>query len=168
MATTDFINTGRTEKEDLQEQIQASSLKLISTRPLNIRTPLSKGRKEKESLFAMNFDLQKQISNNYKVFLSTKKGELLCKPDFGLAISKVYNKTGISLEDKENIAMEDIQKNTKKFFPMIKLKDFQSSLIPSDIDNEPDRFKIVITYNLDITGIEDIDHVVELSIKRSI
>jgi len=168
MATIDYLNTGVTEKEDLLEQNQAINLPLTSKKPLGIRLPLSKGRRVSEDLFSMNFEVQKQISNNYKFFLSTKKGELLCKPDFGLSIFNIYNSTGISLGEKEAIAMEDIKKNTKKYFPSIKLKDFQSDLVPTDVSSEADLFLITITYTLDILGIEDIPNTIELLIKGSI
>ena len=168
MATIDYLNTGTKEKEDLQALSQARQLSLSSEKPLGIRLPLSKGRKASEDLFAMNFDVQKQISNNYKIFLTTKKGELLCNPDFGLTIFDTYNSNGISLEDKENIVMEDIKKNTKKYFPSIKLKDFQSDLVPAKTSSDSDYFLITITYTLEILGIEDILHTIELAIKGSI
>ena len=168
MATVDYLNAGIKEKEDLLDQKQTKKAALTSEKPLGIRLPLSEGRRSGEDLFAMNFEVQKQISNNYKVFLTTKKGELLCKPDFGLTISNIYNRNGISLEDKENIVMEDIKKNTKKYFPSIRLRDFQSDLIPAKKSSNPEHFLIIITYTLDIPGIEDIPHTIELAIKRSV
>lgn len=168
MSTVNFLNTGKKELEDLQEQKYIRLLTLTRSNPIGIRLPLSAGKEANESLFAMNFTLQKQISNNFKTFLSTKKGELLCKPDFGLSISQIYNRTDISLEDKENIVMKDIKKNVNKYFPDISLKDFQSILIPDKPNDQPDYYVISISYGFNFPGTENINHVVELTIKRSV
>jgi hypothetical protein len=165
MANTNFINTGLNEKEIRQHQKQLFDVDNIA-KPIGIKMPITKGFKSNESLFEMNTDIISQVSNNYKTFLLTKKGELLCKPDFGLTINNIYNRTDLSQEDMENIVMQEISQSTKKYFPFIKLKDFESRIVNSSDLSVPSYVKVSIGYVIE--GFEDKTNIIELSIRRSI
>ena len=95
MSEIKFLNTGQT----LQEKNEKELLDLKSIKsdvlPLGIKMPLERGSKSYESLFKMNTNIFDQVSNNFKTFLMTKKGELLCKPNFGTILHEIYNKTDI-------------------------------------------------------------------------
>lgn len=170
MTKENFLNSGKKEADVILENTQQNSQLNSFDIPIGIRLPLSKGKKSKESLFEMNFEIEKQISNNFKVFLSTKKGELLCNPEFGLPIFTLYNKTNLSLEDIENIVMKEIKEGTSKYFPSIELEDFESVLDPLKNNDVPDLLKIRIGYRLKLGSLESsrTKHIVELDIKRSI
>lgn len=165
MANINFKNTGINEKEIRQRQQQDLDVNNIA-KPIGIKMPITKGFRVNETLFEMNTDLISQVSNNYKTFLLTKKGELLCKPDFGLTINSIFNRTDLSQEDMENIVMEEISQSTKKYFPYIKLKDFESRIVNSNDLGVPSYVKVRIGYVIE--GFEEKTNIIELSIRRSI
>ena len=134
--------------------------------PVGIKMPLERGSKSYESLFKMNTDVIKQISNNYKTFLLTRKGELLCKPDFGTTISDIYNRTDLNNDQIEEIVMNDISDSTRKYFPFISLVDFESKEIASNSKENANFTKVSIRYT--ITGFEENINSLELTIRRSL
>lgn len=165
MSNINFTNTGFKEAEQKKKEISNNS-SLTDKQLIGIKIPLQRGLKSNESLFAMNDNVIDQVSNNFKSFLLTKKGELLCKPDFGLTISEIYNRTDLSQEEIEEIAMQEIRNSTAKYFPYIILKDFESILVKSNNVSEPDYVKVEIRYN--IQGFENKTNTISLAIRRSI
>tara|TARA_Y100000992_G_scaffold213260_1_gene146875 strand:+ start:118 stop:618 length:501 start_codon:yes stop_codon:yes gene_type:complete len=166
MSNVNFLNIGKT----LQELSQEEKLDTMSISndvlPLGIKMPLERGSKSYESLFKMNTSVFDQISNNFKTFLMTKKGELLCKPNFGTIFHEIYNKTDLEKDDIENIVMEEIEESTREFFPFINLLDFESKEFTSN--NNDDANYILITIRYSILGFEDRKNSLELRIRRSI
>ena len=165
MTNIDFLNSGIRNSE-LRQQERQESGSLNENLPLGIKMPLQKGSESYESLFAMNKNLFAQVSNNYKTFLITKKGELLCKPDFGLTIYNIYNRTDLNFQEMEDIVMQEIKDSTAKYFPFIILKDFESKLVESNNTNQPNYVAIEIRYTLE--GFEENINTISLSVRRSI
>lgn len=161
-----FNSTGRTASEIREEIVKQAEISSNQVIPLGIKMPIEKGVESYETLFKMNTDLFKQISNNYKMFLTTKKGELLCKPDFGTSITDAYNRTDLDIEDIENIVMDEISKSTEKYFPFIILRSFESKLIGDNNENLPNYVQIEISYS--IRDFESQNNVMILNIRRSI
>ena len=126
MSKTKFANAGQTLKE--RQELNSLVKRSISTEifPIGIKMPLEIGSDSYESLFKMNTNIFDQVSNNFKTFLMTRKGELLCKPNFGTLLSDIYNRTDLELNEIETIVMKEISNSTAEFFPFIILLDFES------------------------------------------
>jgi len=164
---TIYNNVGKISSEVQQQQIQTDAKSESELVPLGIRLPLNRGTKSYESLFRMNTDIVSKVSNNYKTFLMTKKGELVCKPDFGLSIAEIFNRTDLEKKDLENIVMEEIESATSKYFPFIKLLDFESKLELVSLENtlKAEYNKIAIRYSVE--GFEEKSITFEMMIRRS-
>jgi phage baseplate assembly protein W len=162
---TIFKNTGKSIQE--VENIKKNTKQSDSSEdlPLGIRMPLEKSFSPNESLFKMNKDIKSQVSNNFKTFLLTKKGELLCKPDFGTSISSIYNRTDLTVDQIESIVMEEVNISVRKYFPFIQLLDFESKSITNNKEDSVDFFKVVIRYSIE--GFENEINSMELTIRRS-
>jgi len=161
-----FKNNGKTiEKSRLEESAQNIEQEELEI-PIGIALPLQKGIKKNEDLFKMNYDVFSQVSNNFKQFLMTKKGEVLCNPDYGTILSDIYNRTDLELEDIENIVMNDISEGVAKFFSFINLLDFSSKEVNLNDTFEEDYVKVSIRYT--VQGFEENVNTIELSIRRSI
>jgi phage baseplate assembly protein W len=162
---TIFKNTGKSiqEVENIKKNIKQSDAS--EDLPLGIRMPLEKSFSPNESLFKMNKDIKSQVSNNFKTFLLTKKGELLCKPDFGTSISSIYNRTDLTVDQIESIVMEEVNISVRKYFPFIQLLDFESKSITNNKEDSVDFFKVVIRYSIE--GFENEINSMELTIRRS-
>jgi hypothetical protein len=163
---TSFKNTGKNVQEEQRRNRSVDRSTREDVLPIGIKMPLEKGQASYESLFKMNTNVRKQVSNNYKTFLLTKKGELLCKPDFGTIISSIYNRTDLTSEQMEEIIMEDISAGTLKYFPFVSLIDFESKEITSESKVDANYTKISIRYSIE--GFEDDKNSIELMIRRSI
>lgn len=163
---TSFKNTGKNVQEEQRRSRSVDRSTREDVLPIGIKMPLEKGQASYESLFKMNTNVRKQVSNNYKTFLLTKKGELLCKPDFGTIISSIYNRTDLTTEQMEEIIMEDISEGTAKYFPFVSLIDFESKEMTSESKVDANYTKISIRYSIE--GFEDDKNSIELMIRRSI
>jgi len=166
MTAFKFKNVGNNLEEKIQEINVNESIEKDSLMPVGIQMPLRKGRGKNETLFKMNNNVFDQISNNLKVFLTTKKGELLGKPDFGTLLFNIYNRTDLDLTDIENIAMQEISEGISKYFPFVTLIDFETNEIKSDKTLNANYFNIDIRYT--IQGFEDNMNIISLKVRRSI
>ena len=126
---------------------------------------LAKSFSPNASLFKMPKSIKSQVSNNFQTFLLTKKGELLCKPDFGTSISSIYNRTDLTVDQIESIVMEEVNISVRKYFPFIQLLDFESKNITNNEEDNVDFFKVVIRYSVE--GFENEINSIELTIRRS-
>lgn len=165
MSKTKFANAGQTLKE--RQELNSLVKRSISTEifPIGIKMPLEIGSDSYESLFKMNTNIFDQVSNNFKTFLMTRKGELLCKPNFGTLLSDIYNRTDLELNEIETIVMKEISNSAAEFFPFIILLDFESREVKNNSNNA--NFMLVsIRYSLQ--GFEDKISNLELKIRRSI
>jgi hypothetical protein len=165
MSEYNYINSGQSlqDRKLIQDlEVQKESVEL---KPLGIKMPVEKGTKSYETLLKMNTSVSDQVSNNLKTFILTKKGELLCKPDFGTNIHEIYNRTDLELEDIENIVMKSLSEGVARYFPFITLVDFESKEVK---DNNPDAenyFKVRVGYVINNT---EESNSLELKIRRSI
>tara|TARA_Y100000589_G_scaffold234512_1_gene221910 strand:+ start:335 stop:835 length:501 start_codon:yes stop_codon:yes gene_type:complete len=166
MSEIKFLNTGKTLQDRNEEENLNSSSAKSDILPLGIKMPLERGTRSYESLFKMNTNIFDQVSNNFKTFLMTKKGELLCKPNFGTILHEIYNKTDLEKDDIENIVMEEIQESTREFFPFINLIDFESKEVTSNNNNDANYMLVTVRYS--IQGFEDRKNSLELRIRRSV
>jgi hypothetical protein len=165
MSEIKFLNTGQTLQEKNEKELLDSKSIKSDILPLGIKMPLERGSKSYESLFKMNTNIFDQVSNNFKTFLMTKKGELLCKPNFGTILHEIYNKTDLELDDIENIVMEEIQSSVSEFFPFINLIDFESKEVTN---NSNDANYMLVTIRYFIQGFENRKNSLELRIRRSV
>jgi hypothetical protein len=165
MSKIKFLNTGQTlkEKQELNRLVRRSVSSEIF--PIGIKMPLERGSKSYESLFKMNTSLFDQVSNNFKTFLMTKKGELLCKPNFGTFLSDIYNRTDLELNEIESVVMEEISASTAEFFPFMILLDFESREVKNNSNNAN---YILVSIRYSLQGFEDKINNLELKIRRSI
>ena len=161
-----FKNIGKSLSETNQEESLKREIESENYVPIGIEFPLVDGNYANEGLFKMNYDVLQQISNNLKLFLQTKKGELLGKPDFGTLLSSLYNRTDIEIEDVENIAMQEVSTCVNKYFPFINLIDFTSSKIASDDVTSTVTYDVRIRYSIE-NYKENISEI-KLLIRRSI
>ena len=99
--------------------------------------------KSNETLFKMNFNRNDQISNNLKVLLMTRKGEVLGFPEFGTNLIDIYTRG--NLDNIEELAMSEVGSAVSRYTPQVSLEDFTSEFIKSD--NQDNYYKIDITYS---------------------
>jgi len=163
---TNFLSSGR-KVDEIREEISILKRNSIKAKlPIGIKMPLELGSASQDSLFKMNTDVLAQVSNNYKTFLLTRKGEVLCKPDFGVSLYELFNKNNLEINEIEEIAMLEISESTKKYFPLINLKSFESNLVKNNNELLPNYVKININYSIE--GFEQIENSIGLIIRRSI
>ena len=144
MSEFNFKNTGLSIQEyKLRNRSKESFENQTDNIPLGIKLPLEKGTKSNETLFKMNFNRSDQISNNLKVLLMTRKGEVLGLPDFGTNLIDIYNRG--DLDNIEELAMSEIGSAVRQYTPQVNLEDFTSEFISSE--NQDNYYKLDITYS---------------------
>lgn len=104
----------------------------IVEKPIGIKTPLSKGKKENETLFEMNFNPNDQIRDNLKNLILTQKGERLGFPDFGTNLSILYSDTNLTLTQIEEILMKEISDVVQKYLGSVTLEEFYTGKVEND------------------------------------
>ena len=166
MSRLKFKNIGKTIEDRFQEESLRKQTSAVDNFPIGIQMPLQRGSNSSETLFKMNNNVFDQISNNLKVFLMTKKGELLNKPDFGTLLFELYNRSDLEKQDIENIAMEEISRGIDKYFPFVSLVDFESFEIEEDSKINANYFLIEIRYI--IQGFENNINSIQIKIRRAI
>lgn len=123
---------GRTISQTRQfGKLKEKTLKSVK-KPIGIKTPLSLGENNQETLFKMNFDAIDQIKDNLKNLILTQKGERLGFPDFGTSLSIVYSNTQLTKDQIENILMQEISSAVEKYMPSILLEGFYSNKLSDD------------------------------------
>lgn len=145
MSSIKFKNSGLSVQEyRLRNRSKEVFENQIDNIPLGIKLPLERGTRSNETLFKMNFDEQSQISNNLKVLLMTRKGEVLGFPDFGTNLIEIYNRT--DLDNIEELAMSEIGSVVSQYTPSVSLEDFTSEYVKSE--NQDSYYKLDITYSI--------------------
>ena len=96
--------------------------------PIGIKTPLELGKKQTESLFKMNYEIENQINDNLKNLLMTKKGEKLCYSDYGTRLYEIYSLDN-TMEEIYSFAMDEISSAVLKYMPSINLLNYYSKLL---------------------------------------
>lgn len=166
MSRLKFKNVGKTIEDRFQEESLSKQKSEVDTLPIGIQMPLQRGSSSSETLFKMNNNVFDQISNNLKVFLMTRKGELLNKPDFGTLLFELYNRSDLEKKDIENIAMQEISSGVDKYFPFISLVDFESFEIEEDSNINANYFLIEIRYI--VQGFENNINSIQIKVRRAI
>lgn len=123
--------------------------------PIGIKLPLRKGTKKGETLFAMNFDIENQIKDNFKFLLTCRKNEMLMKPNYGTNLSVLFNSTNLSEEELNNLAKQEISQAVENFMnPMViygksYFLNLESYSIEEDFnDNSENFYKLTIEYQI--------------------
>lgn len=139
-----FKNSGTSIEKEV-ENLNFAVNSEVSNFPFGIKTPLSPGTLNKETLFKMNFSLLDQLDDNLKNLLLTRKGERLGFADYGTNLKKIY-----ALSDKEQIeeiAIAETRSTIEKYMPFINLLEYSSDKEVSGEDAEV-IYKIIITYSI--------------------
>lgn len=157
-----FKNTGITIPEIKKSNRDAPDF--IAEFPIGIKLPLRKGTRKGETLFAMNFDIENQIKDNFKFLLTCRKNEMLMKPNYGTNLSVLFNSTNLNEEELNNLAKQEISiavesfmnpviVNNKRYF--LNLKSYS---IEEDFNNNNENFyKLTIEYQISGYSRSDIE-----------
>jgi len=134
---------GSTAREERATADRIFSERTIKEVPIGIRTPLTKGNSNSESLFKMHYNIDEQILDNLKNLLMTKKGERLGFEDYGTNLWKIYN-SNASKEAIYDYAMNEIQTAVNTYIPSVELANFFSKKVDSfekkDILENPNEY----------------------------
>jgi len=145
MASYSFKSVGKTQEVIEQETLAASPI------PFGIKTPVQLG--SSEGIFAMNYNLADQFSDNLKNLLLTNWGERLGLYDFGANLRPLTTEF-VSQDNFDNEAIGRIQSAVNKWMPFIDLESFSSQVNRSENKNTA-IVNVNITYNipaLNVTG----------------
>ena len=145
MATYSFKSSGLQSRRKVLDRIDQ-----ITLRPIGIKTPLEFSKKSQDSLFAMHYDVVKQIHDNLRNLLLTNPGERLGRHDFGAGLREMTMEM-LSNEDFEHVVMMRIKNTVGKYMPFIDLDDFTVENIngePYELQTSMSNVTIVITYNI--------------------
>ena len=140
-----FKNTGQDLDEIRKRFSRQIEIDEQNNIPIGIKTPLRKGLKQGETLFAMHFDVLDQLGDNLKNLIMTQKGERLGRGDFGTSLYQIYSKTNI--ENPDQLAIQEISNTVETYMPQISLQDFESRKIDNG-PNDPIIYNINIFYTV--------------------
>ena len=105
-------------------------------KPIGIKTPLERGKRQEETLFKMHFNISDQIRDNLKNLIMTQQGERLGFPDFGTRLKEIYSNNDLTEDDIADIASREIQTSVEKYMPSISLTEFYSKKLSSQNKSE--------------------------------
>ena len=124
---------------------QIQNIRVEST-PVGIKTPMELGT-NRSGIFAMNFDVGDQISDNFRNLLLTNKGERLGRSDFGANLRGLVSELSNS-PDFESKAMMQISECVQKYMPFIDLESFSAVQDQSNSSYALAKIDIRITYSV--------------------
>lgn len=154
MATISFKSVGELANS---EKFQSEA----NTLPIGIRTPLSFGSKN-DGIFAMNFSMADQISDNLRNLLLSNKGERLGLYDFGANLRELTMEHGTDAFD--GAAISRIKIAVDKYMPFVSLNSFASKATPN-VNGAIERVDIAVTYDVPRLGIVGKETVVTLFVR---
>ena len=134
MSKINFKNTGKSLEDFKKVKSFQEKLDKGKKKPIGILLPLEDSKKAGSSLFEMSYDLESQVKVNLKNLIITRKGEVVCKPDFGTSIIDLYNRT--DLDDMDDVIMSEISDAVSKYMPYVSLINFFSKKIESTSENK--------------------------------
>lgn len=148
MASYSFKSSGFQNRSKTLDRVDQITLK-----PIGIKTPLEFSKKSQDSLFAMHYDIPKQIHDNLRNLLLTNPGERIGRHDFGAGLREMTMEM-ISSENFEFSVMTRIKESVDKYMPFIDLESFSID----DINGVPyetsmSSVKVDVTYNIPKLGI---------------
>lgn len=138
MTTYSFKSVGKT-KSQISEEKTTSSVT-----PFGIKTPMKIGTSE--GIFAMNYSLEDQFSDNLRNLLLTNWGERLGLYQFGANLKPLTTEF-VSQEDFDTQAIERIKSAVEKWMPFVDLEDFSSEVDRMENKNTG-IIKINVTYRI--------------------
>lgn len=145
MATYSFKSSGLQNRRKVLDRIDQITLK-----PIGIKTPLEFSKKSQDSLFAMHYDVPKQIHDNLKNLLLTNPGERLGRHDYGAGLREMTMEM-LSSEDYEYSVMMRIKSTVGKYMPFIDLDSFTVDDIsgkPYELQTSMSNVTVIVTYNV--------------------
>ena len=145
MATYSFKSSGLQNRRKVLDRIDQVTLK-----PIGIKTPLEFSKKSQDSLFAMHYDVPKQIHDNLRNLLLTNPGERLGRHDYGAGLREMTMEM-LSSEDYEYEVMIRIKSTVDKYMPFIDLESFTVEDItgqPHPLQTSMSSVKVIVTYNI--------------------
>ena len=145
MATYSFKSSGIQNRRKVLDRIDQVTLK-----PIGIKTPLEFSKKSQDSLFAMHYDVPKQIHDNLRNLLLTNPGERLGRHDYGAGLREMTMEM-LSSEDYEYSVMMRIKETVGKYMPFIDLDSFTVDDIsgkPYELQTSMSNVTVIVTYNV--------------------
>ena len=138
MATISFKSVGTT-----NDKVRSSTTEITKI-PIGIKTPLQLGGRD--GLLVMNYDLDKQLSDNLRNLILTNWGERVGQYTFGANLRPLT--TEFSNQDNfDNEAVVRIKDAVGRWMPFIDLIDYLS-----EVDRTQNKstaiIKLTITYNI--------------------
>lgn len=145
MAVYSFKSVGKTRQQALEE-LQSSKI------PYGIKTPLEFGANG-EGIFAMNYNIEDQLSDNLRNLLLTNWGERVNQYYFGANLRPLTTEF-TSQEDFDNLAIERIRAAVGQWMPFISLTTFESIIDRTENENTA-VIKININYEVPVLEVAD-------------
>lgn len=145
MATYSFKSSGLQNRRKVLDRIDQITLK-----PIGIKTPLEFSKKSQDSLFAMHYDIPKQIHDNLRNLLLTNPGERLGRYDYGAGLREMTMEM-LSSEDYEYSVMMRIKETVGKYMPFVDLDSFTVEDIsgkPYKLQTSMSNVTVIVTYNV--------------------
>jgi phage baseplate assembly protein W len=138
MTVYSFKSVGKTQSSITEETIASTPI------PFGIKTPVQLG--SAEGIFAMNYSLSNQFSDNLKNLLLTNWGERLGLYEFGANLRPLVTEF-VNQENFDNEAITRIKRTVDKWMPFIDLESFSSTINRTDNKNTG-IIEVNITYNI--------------------
>lgn len=123
--------TGITSKEQSEVAAIVASNRFEEKYPIGIKTPLSLGSDNKDTLFSMNYEILDQIRDNLKNLILTRKGERLGYSDFGTNIHYLYSQD-LNQDQISDFIMKEITAAVSKYMPSLQLQNFYSKEVKKE------------------------------------
>ena len=145
MATYSFKSSGLQNRRKVLDRIDQVTLK-----PIGIKTPLEFSKKSQDSLFAMHYDVPKQIHDNLRNLLLTNPGERLGRHNFGAGLREMTMEM-LASDNFEYSVMSKIKSTVETYMPFIDLNSFTVEDIngkPYAMQTSMSNVTVVITYNV--------------------
>jgi phage baseplate assembly protein W len=149
----DFSSVGEL-KEDL-DKTRSQSANDRKQLPIGIKLPLSFGNSS-DGLFAMHYDVDSALSDNFRNMIMTNHGERLGLYDFGANLAELAFELGTDEFDSE--AIRRIRRTTEKYMPFIQLLTFEP-LVDRNDNKEVAKVGVRITYK--VSALSQRDRIIE-------
>jgi len=138
MGSYSFKSSGKTQEQQLVEQLSSSPT------PIGIKTPLRLGTAE--GIFGMHYNLPDQVHDNLRNLLLTNWGEHIGIYDFGANLRPLMSDF-TTQDDFDSQAVERINKAVSRWMPFVSLEDFSSNVDRTENKNTA-VVKITVTYTI--------------------
>jgi phage baseplate assembly protein W len=116
----DFASVGELTVDSKNTRINAITDR--QQHPIGIKVPMSFGS-DNDGLFSMHYNIDNQLSDNFRNMVMTNHGERLGLPDFGGNLTELAFNIGSEGADTE--AIRRIRRTTQKYMPFIDLLTFE-------------------------------------------